>query len=67
MCRFETVHEDTDHAHQFMQRAFMNAETQIWNGGFFSTAVPEVGTDKLVIVSYLARDGEDLDPVRLLQ
>lgn len=67
MCRFETIHEDADHVHQFVQRAFMNAETQIWNGGFFSTAVPEDGTDKLVIVSYLARDEEELDPVRLLQ
>jgi hypothetical protein len=67
MCRFETVHEDADHVNQFVQRAFMNSATQVWNGGFFSTAVPEAGTDKVVIVSYLARDGEELDPVRLLQ
>ncbi len=67
MCRFETVHEDVNMVHQFMQRALMDSETQIWEGGFFSTRVPEVGTDKLVMVTYLAREGESLDPVRLPQ
>jgi hypothetical protein len=68
MCRFETVHEDADHVQQFVLRAFMDPETQVWNGGFFSTAaVPEEGIGKLVIVSYLARDEEELDSVRLLQ
>jgi hypothetical protein len=65
MCRFETVHEDVNMVHQFMQRALMDGETQIWEGGFFSTRVPEVGTDKLVIVTYLAREGESLEPARL--
>lgn len=67
MCRFETIHEDEGHIEQFMQKAFISGKTQIWNGGQFSTTVPEAGTGKLVVVSYLARDGKELHPPRLPQ
>jgi hypothetical protein len=63
MCRLETVHEDVEHYQQFVQSAFFNPETKLWNGGFFSTPLSAPGDGKLVIVSYLARDGEDLPPV----
>jgi hypothetical protein len=60
MCRIETIHEDVQHYQEFVQRAFLNPETKVWNGGFFSTPLTAPGNGKLVVVSYLARDGADL-------
>lgn len=63
MCRIETVHEGLESYRQFVQGAFMNPETKLWNGGFFSTELAAPVDGKLVTVSYLAREGEDLSPV----
>jgi hypothetical protein len=67
MCRFETIHENLPAYQQFVQDAFLNPETKIWNGGFFTTELTDPVDGKLMIVSYLARDGEDLEPVQYLQ
>jgi hypothetical protein len=66
MCRIETVHQGLDSLHQFVQGAFINSETKLWNGGFFSTELADPVDGKLVIVSYLAREGEALSPVAAL-
>jgi hypothetical protein len=38
----------------------MSSDTHVWNGGFFTTVVPEPGSDRVVLVSYLAREGEEV-------
>jgi hypothetical protein len=40
----------------------MSPETKLWNGGFFSTPLTDPVDGRLVIVSYLARDGEEMAP-----
>lgn len=63
MCRIETVHEDPESYQQFVKGAFLDPETKLWNAGFFSTPLTNPVDGKLVIVSYLARDGEELPPI----
>jgi len=60
MCKMETVHQDMEHYQRFLQDAFMKPGGRPWNGGFFSSMVPDPTGDKLVMVSYLAREGEEL-------
>jgi hypothetical protein len=63
MCRVETVHEDLGSYRQFVEKAFQDPETRVWNGGFFSTPVDKRDDGTLVIVAYLAREGEALPPL----
>jgi hypothetical protein len=61
MCRIETVHENMDRFRQFMGGAFMDPNTKVWNGGFFSSPVGEVSDGgKLDVVTYVAREGQEL-------
>ncbi|WP_437986912.1 hypothetical protein [Sorangium sp. So ce117] len=60
MCRFETEHDDMAQMQQFMQEAFMDPQKRPWNGGFFAMPVSDPNTGKVVVVSYLAREGEEL-------
>ena len=63
MCRIESRHEDAARYRQFAHSAFIDPETESWNGGFFSTAVPEPGSGRLLAVAYVAREGQELPPV----
>jgi hypothetical protein len=67
MCRIETVHQDAKSYRQFVETAFLNPETKLWNGGFFATLAGDHQDGSLAVVSYLARDGEGLPPVYELQ
>lgn len=67
MCRIETAHQDLESCQAFVQATFMDPGTHLWNGGFFATVVPDPRTDELTVVSYLARDGEQLPPPRAMQ
>ncbi|WP_437978528.1 hypothetical protein WMF11_19395 [Sorangium sp. So ce295] len=60
MCRFETEHDDMAQMQQFMQEAFMDPQKRPWNGGFFAMPVSDPNTGKVMVVSYLAREGEEL-------
>ncbi|WP_437308509.1 hypothetical protein [Sorangium sp. So ce388] len=60
MCRIETEHDDLAQFQQFVQGAFMDPQKKPWNGGFFALPVSDPDTGKVVVVSYLAREGEPL-------
>ncbi|WP_437512649.1 hypothetical protein [Sorangium sp. So ce1099] len=60
MCRIETEHDDMAQMQQFMQEAFMDPQKRPWNGGFFAMPVSDPDTGKVVVVSYLAREDEEL-------
>lgn len=60
MCRIETMHEDAEHYRQFVESAFSNPETKLWNAGFFTSSVTDPQSGRLVVVSYLAHEGEGL-------
>jgi hypothetical protein len=60
MCRIETAHQGLESYQLFVRNAFMNPETKLWNGGFFTMQLDDPVNGKLVTVSYLARDGEEL-------
>lgn len=63
LCRIETIHQSAESYQQFVKGAFLDPKTKIWNAGFFSTQLTDPVDGKLVIVSYLARDGEELPPI----
>jgi hypothetical protein len=60
MCRIETSFRDAETYEHFAQSAFKDPATQIWNGGAYSTSLGTDDRGGMVIVSYLAREGEDL-------
>jgi hypothetical protein len=60
MCRIETEHDDMAQMQQFMEEAFMDPQKRPWNGGFFAMPVSDPDTGKVVVVSYLAREDEEL-------
>jgi hypothetical protein len=65
MCRVETVFHDPEAYGRFAQSAFKDPETRIWNGGAFSTSLGTDDRGDMVVISYLAREGEEipsLDP-----
>jgi hypothetical protein len=62
LCRIETSHEDPSHYRAFVRAAFLDPETQLWNAGMFSTRSSDEAApgEPLVMVSYLAREGQAL-------
>ncbi|WP_437669358.1 hypothetical protein [Sorangium sp. So ce131] len=60
MCRIETEHADLEQFQRFVQGAFMDPQKKPWNGGFFAMPVSDPSDGKVVVVSYLAREGEPL-------
>jgi hypothetical protein len=63
MCRIETAHQGVEGYQQFVNAAFRDSATKLWNGGFFSTVLGDPVDGKLVTVAYLAREGEALPRV----
>jgi hypothetical protein len=63
LCRIETSHAGRDEYREFVHRAFVRSETELWNAGFFTNVVAEPGVGQpLVTVAYLAREGQGLPP-----
>lgn len=65
LCRIETSHADLMSYQRFVQGAFMNPETRIWNAGFFSSPPVQGDNGQLVATMYVAREGEPL-PLSML-
>lgn len=64
MCRIETRHHDMDEYQQFVDRAFVQPSTALWNAGFFSSVVDGAeGGGEVTVVSFLARDEQPLAEV----
>jgi hypothetical protein len=59
LCRISTRHGDVDTYRSFVERAFLSADTQVWNGASFTTLAENEGGE-LVAVTYLAREGAEL-------
>jgi len=61
MCRIQTAHENLDEYQEFVERAFMKVESQVWNGGSFSTPADDGAHHfPIAIVTYIAREGYEL-------
>ncbi|MCC6555188.1 MAG: hypothetical protein IT372_19660 [Polyangiaceae bacterium] len=63
MCRIETQHHSMDDYRRFVERAFLDSTTSLWNGGMFSSVVDGSDGGEVTVVSYLARDGQPLPVV----
>jgi hypothetical protein len=65
MCRIETSHTDEQHYHQFLRKAFLDPETELWNGSVFSTPLDDASQaeGRIVVVAYLTRDGQAMPTV----
>lgn len=66
LCRIESTHDSLDEYQQFVERAFMKIETQVWNGASYSTPVEDGAAERgfpVAIVSYVAREGHALPQV----
>ena len=66
MCRIETEHADFDRSQSFVRTAFMTPGRQVWNGGFLSMRAGDSADGKVVMVTYLAREGRELPMQELL-
>lgn len=60
MCRLETVHTDVAAYGRFVAEAFKDPSKRIWNGDAYTEEPIEGAGGELVVVSYLAREGEPL-------
>jgi hypothetical protein len=48
MCRIETRHQGMDEYHHFVEQAFLNPATALWNGGMFSSVTEGSGHWRLL-------------------
>jgi len=64
MCRLETVHRDAAAFGQFVGDAFKDPDKRIWSGNAFTNEPVQGAQGELVVVSYLAREGEALPQIR---
>jgi hypothetical protein len=62
ICRIETQHADLDTHTTFVRAAFMNQDTQLWNGGFYSVREEDNASadGPLAFVTYLAQPDQNL-------
>jgi hypothetical protein len=67
MCRIESVHADLGEYQQFVREGFVNADTQVWNGGFLALRKEPSVDGKLATVVYVARDGEAIQAAELMR
>lgn len=59
LCRVSTSHDDMSAYNLFIERAFVNSERHIWNGGI-SSLVREQRSQGLSAISYIAREGQGI-------
>jgi hypothetical protein len=64
MCRIETVHTDAAAFGQFATDAFKDPDKRIWGSDAFTDEPIEGAHGELIVVSYLAREGETLPQIR---
>ncbi len=57
MCRIETEHADSERSQAFVRTAFMTPGRQVWNGGFLSMRSGDSADGRVVMVTFLAREG----------
>jgi hypothetical protein len=60
LCRIETTHPDLQHYRQYLERAFRDGDTELWNGGMMTAIVEEANDGALLTVAFLAYDGQGL-------
>jgi hypothetical protein len=64
-CRVESFHQDLEHFQQFVDKAYMGREKQVWNAGF-TAVVTSQSPSRVTALSYVAREGQAipaLEPV----
>jgi hypothetical protein len=64
-CRVESFHPDLEHFQQFVDKAYMGREKQVWNAGF-AAVVTSQSPSRVTALSYVAREGQSipaLEPV----
>lgn len=63
LCRLESRHRDAESFDQYVEAVFLQARSQLWNGGFYAYLddPPDGGRERRA-VAFLAADGEDLPP-----
>jgi hypothetical protein len=66
LCRIETEHGDSEQSLTFVQAAFMDPKRQVWNAAFVTVRGEDSTDDRIVTVTYLAREGVELPMERLL-
>jgi hypothetical protein len=64
MCRLETVHPDASAFGQFVSDAFKDPSKRIWEGNAFTEEPVADARGQMVVVSYLAREGESFPQIR---
>jgi hypothetical protein len=62
LCRIETRHLDRESHVEFVRAAFMNPDTYLWNGGFYSFREDDnaTGDGPMEFVTYLAQPNQSL-------
>lgn len=66
LCRVETVHESPESINTFAEGAFKNFDTKLTTGASFTTAEGQDERGRIVLVTYLAREGEPLPSLEAL-
>ncbi|MFY2559939.1 hypothetical protein ACN469_20135 [Corallococcus terminator] len=66
LCRIETEHGDNEQSFNFVRTAFMAPERQVWNAAFVTVRGVDSTDNKVVTITYLAREGVELPMERLL-
>jgi hypothetical protein len=60
ICRVQVRHHSLEDYRAFTQDAYLKGNTHIWDGQMFTTIIGEAGTDSVMTVAFLARDGRSL-------
>jgi hypothetical protein len=63
MCRIETVHQNEDGFRAYMDGAFRNIDTKLTTGASYTSGKESDRPGEVVLVTYLAADGENLPDV----
>lgn len=57
VCRIEVAHKDAADSKRFVDQAFRDRRTRLWKEPYFSAVRADSTDDKVVTISYVARDG----------
>jgi hypothetical protein len=58
LCRVEMTHQSLDDYRRFLDSAYMQPESHLWDGPSFSTLLENSGSGPVVAVSFLFREGQ---------
>lgn len=63
-CRIVTSHASMMQYQAFLEAAFLDSKTRVWNAGWFTTRLePDALDGRMKIVSFLAREGRQLPAI----